>query len=383
MLKDATAIVGIGQTRFAKELPGSEVALACQAIRAALADAGIAPSEVDGLSSFTLEPLVEIEVARNLGLGEITFFDQVGFGGGAGAAVVGHAALAVATGQANVAVAWRARKRGSAANRPWANVGETIEGPPVWSRPWGLLRPADEVAMIERRYMHEYGLTRDHLANVALAQRKHANRNPEALMYERELTREQYFAARLISEPLCLYDNCLESDGAVACVIVSAQRALDCPNPPVYVHAYAQAISKQLQPMTNYFGDNPLDGPARSCARALWERADLTPADVSVVQLYDAFTPLVLWSLEAYGFCQRGEAADFSTGGNLQWPDGSLPVNTSGGGLSEVYIHGFNLVTEGVRQVRGTSTNQVADAGACLVASAEGVPTSALLLRSA
>ena len=186
----------------------------------------------------------------------------------------------------------------------------------------------------------------------------------------------------MISEPLCLFDNCLESDGAVACVIVSAEHAVDCPEPPVYVHAFSQAISTELQPMTNFFCPDPLDGSAHTCAQTLWEHSDLTPRDVNVVQLYDAFTPLVLWSLEAYGFCAHGEAGDFSSRGNLEWPDGALPVNTSGGGLSEVYIHGFNLITEGVRQIRGTSTNQVDGAGVCLVASAEGVPTSALLLRS-
>jgi len=161
---------------------------------------------------------------------------------------------------------------------------------------------------------------------------------------------------------------------------VSAEQARDCRQAPVYVHAYAQAISPQLQPMTNFFCPDPLRGPAWNCARDLWAGADFGPGDVDVVQLYDAFTPLVLWSLEAYGFCGRGEAGDFSSASNLEWPGGSLPVNTSGGGLSEVYIHGFNLVTEGVRQIRGTSTNQVEDAQRCLVASAEGVPTSALLL---
>jgi len=379
VLKNRVAVVGIGETRFAKELPDTEIDMACSAIRSALDDAGISPAEVDGLSSYTLEPLMEIEVARNLGFREVRFFSQVGFGGGAGAAVVGHAALAVASGQARVAVAWRSRKRGSSANRPWANVGETIGGPPAWTRPWGLLRPVDEVAMMTRRYMHQYGATRDHLANVALAARRHANSNPRALMRDRTLTRDEYFAARWISEPLCLFDNCLESDGAVACVIVSRERGADCPHPPVLVHAFAQAISPQLQPMTNFFCDDPLLGPAWTCSRALWSEADFGPEDVDVAQLYDAFSPMVLWSLEAYGFCPRGEGGEYSSGGNLEFPDGTLPVNTSGGGLSEVYLHGFNLVAEGVRQIRGTAANQVRGAQTCIVASAEGVPTSALL----
>src|ERR1700730_280568 len=166
LIKDRTAIAGVGTTMFAKSWPGSELALACQAIKAALDDAGLAPSDVDGLSSYTLEPFVEVEVARNLGMGDVTWFSQVGYGGGAGCAVVGNAAMAVATGQCEVAVAWRSRKRGAAASRPWANVAERVAGTGQWSRPWGLLRPVDEIAMLARRYFHDYGGTRSQLANV-------------------------------------------------------------------------------------------------------------------------------------------------------------------------------------------------------------------------
>jgi acetyl-CoA acetyltransferase len=235
--------------------------------------------------------------------------------------------------------------------------------------------------MTARRYMHEYGATRDHLANVALAARRHANRNPRAVMHDRVLTREDYFAARWISEPLCLFDNCLETDGALAVVLTSAARARHCRQPPVYVHAFAQGFERQHQVMSDYHTADPLQGPSWACARRLWAQADVRPADVDVAQIYDAFTPMVVLSLEAYGFCGRGEGAAFTEGGALEWPDGRLPVNTSGGGLSEAYVHGFNLVVEGVRQMRGTSTSQVADASTCLVTGGEGVPTSAVLLR--
>ena len=381
LIKDRTAIVGIGQTEFAKTLPHSELWMACAAIKAALEEAGIEPSEVDGLSSYTMEPNIEVEVARNVGFGDVTWFSQVGFGGGAGCAVVGNAAMAVASGQCQVAVAWRARKRGDAANRPWAQVGERVSGPGQWSRPWGLLRPVDEIAMLARRYMHEYGMTREQLANVALAFRKHANRNPAAIMYEKPLTLEQYLSARWISEPLCLFDNCLESDGAVALVIVAAERARDLGLPPVLIHGFSQGLNAQHQTMTNYFRADPLEGPAWACSQLLWRNADVTPEDIDVAQLYDAFSPLVPLSLEGYGFCKRGEGADFMAGGGIEWPNGRLPVNTSGGGMSEAYVHGINLISEGVRQIRGTSTCQVEDAQTCLVTSGEGVPTSALLLR--
>jgi acetyl-CoA acetyltransferase len=381
-IKDRVAIVGIGQTAFGKGLADSELSLACQAIAAALDDCGIAPGEVDGLASFTMEPFREQEVARNVGLGDISFFSQIGYGGGAGCATILHAAMAVATGQCSVAVAWRARKRADKASRVWAQTPRVLSDEWQWSRPWGLLRPVDEVGMLMRRYMHEFGATRDHLANVALAFRKHANRNPAATMYERPLTREEYFASRWISEPLCLFDNCLETDGALATVLVSAERAHDLPQRPVYVHAGAQGLPPQHQSMVNYYNDDPLSGASAAAAAALWRNADFGPADVKTAQIYDAFSPLIPFTLEGYGFCGRGEGAAFTDDGALEWPDGRLPTNTSGGSLSEAYVHGFNLVLEGVRQLRGTSTSQVADADTCLVTSAEDVPTSALLLRN-
>jgi acetyl-CoA acetyltransferase len=380
--RDRAAIVGIGQTAFAKHLEPSEKVLALEAISAALDDAGIAPGEVDGLSSYTLETTEEIEVARNLGLGDITYFGQVAYGGGAGCGVVGQAAMAVATGQCQVAVAWRSRKRGSATSRPWAGVSSRVGGNNQWTRPFGLLRPVDEIAMLTRRYLHEWGATRHHLANVALAFRAHANRNPAAMMRDKPLTRDQYLDARWVSEPLCLFDNCLESDGAAAVVITSAERARDLPQVPAHVHAWAQSIPRQHQTMTNFFCDDPLEGPAWTCAAKLWSMSQIGPDQVDVAQLYDAFSPLILLSLEGYGFCARGEAGGFTDDGGLE-VGGRLPTNTSGGGMSEAYLHGFNLITEAVRQVRGTSSNQVDGANWSLVTSGEGVPTGALLLRGA
>lgn len=380
-IRDRTAIVGIGQTTFGKGIEDSELSLACQAISLAIDDAGLRPRDVDGLAMFSMENGREVEVARGVGLGDITYFGEIGYGGGAGCAAVGHAAMAVVTGQCQVAVAWRARKRSAKGSRPWAQVSQRLSGATQWSRPFGLLRPVDEIAMLARRYMHEFGATRDHLANVALAFRKHANRNPNATMYEKTLSREQYMNARWIAEPLCLYDNCLETDGALAVVLVGAERARDMKQKPVYLHAFAQSIPRQLQVMTNYFNDDPLLGPSYACARLLWQQSELAPKDIRVAQLYDAFSPLIPLSLEGYGFCGRGEGGDYTNDGALEWPDGRLPTNTAGGGMSEAYVHGFNLILEGVRQMRGTSVCQVDDAEACLVTSGEGVPTSALILR--
>jgi acetyl-CoA acetyltransferase len=381
-VQNAAAIVGIGQTEFAKQIDRPEPQLAAEAVVLALNDAGIAPSEVDGLCSYTIETTDEVTMAKTVGLGDITFFSQVGYGGGAGCATIGHAAMAVATGQADVVVAWRSRKRGARGSRPWAAAPTRLPIQAQWTRPFGLLRPVDEVSMLTRRYMHEYGADRSHLAEVATAIRAHANRNPLALMFDKPMSHDDYMAARWISEPLCLFDNCLETDGALAAVIVSADRAKDCAQPPALIHSFAQGLHRQHESMVNYFCDDPLTGPAWACAQKLWSQSAMGPTDIDVAQIYDAFTPLVLLSLEGYGFCGRGEAADFVAEGNLRWGSGSLPTNTSGGGLSEAYVHGFNLINEGVRQIRGTSTAQVEGARTCLVTSGEGVPTSALILAA-
>ncbi|MEZ5206361.1 MAG: hypothetical protein R2690_05135 [Acidimicrobiales bacterium] len=377
-MRDATAIVGIGNTEYAKALDRPEKVLALEAILAALDDAGIDPADVDGLASYTMEGTEEIEIARNLGCRAVTWFGQVGYGrrrlrrrrqrgdGGGQRAVRRRRGVAVAQARA-------------AASRPWAGVRDRVGGNQQWSRPWGLLRPVDEIAMLTRRYLHEYGGSREHLCNVAMAVRGHANRNPAATMHAKPMTRDDYFAARWISEPLCLFDNCLETDGAGAVVIVRADRARDCRTRPAYVHSWAQSIPLDHQTMTNFFTDDPLRGPAWDCAAKLWAGADVGPDDVDVAQLYDAFSPLVLLSLEGYGFCGRGEAPGFTEDGGIAL-GGRLPVNTSGGGMSEAYVHGFNLIIEAVRQVRGTSTAQVPDAEVSLVTSGEGVPTSALLL---
>ncbi|WP_430382717.1 lipid-transfer protein [Streptomyces sp. P10-4] len=379
-LRDAVAIVGIGQTAFARQLAEDEKTLACRAVLAALDDAGIAPGEVDALASYTMEETDEVELAKAVGFGDLTFFSKVGYGGGGSCATVAHLAAAIAAGQATVGVAWRSRKRGSGP-RPWTDTSARLPTPAQWTRPFGLLRPVDEIAMLARRYMHEYGVTRDHLFNVALACRNRANQNPAAVMYDRPLTREMYMTSRWISEPLCLYDNCLETDGALACVVVGRERARDCAEKPVYVHAAAQGLPAQHHGMVNYWNDDPLTGPAWTAARHLWKHADFTPQEVDVAQIYDAFTALIPLSLEGYGFCGRGEGGAFTEQGGLEI-GGRLPLNTGGGGLSEAYVHGFNLVNEGVKQLRGTSTAQVPGAETCLVTAGEGVPTSALLLRS-
>jgi acetyl-CoA acetyltransferase len=375
------AIVGIGQTEFAKNIGRPERRIALEAIRAALDDAGIAPEEVDGLVRFDLESSTEVEIARSIGIPNLRFFGEVGYGGGGGCATVGHAAMAIAAGRASVVVCWRARNRGSG-GRPWAGTGMRVGGDAQWSAPFGLVRPVDQIAMLARRHKHEYGTTSAQLGAVAVACRKHAARNPAALM-RAPITLEDHQRSRFVSEPLRLLDCCLETDGALAVVVVSAERARASRARPAWVLAAAQGTGPEHVVMTSYHGPRFLETPSTPTARDLFAAAGVAPGDVDCAQIYDAFTPLVLLSLEEYGFCKAGEGGPFAEDARLEWPDGALPVNTSGGGLSEAYVHGMNLVCEGVRQIRGTSTAQVPDCELCLVTSGAGVPTSALLLARA
>ena len=377
----ATAIIGIGQTEFAKDIGRPERTIALEAIRAALDDAGVAPTEVDGLVRFNMETTSEVEIARNLGIPNLRFFAEVGYGGGAGCAVVGLAAMAIVTGRAQVVVCWRARNRGSG-GRPWAGTGMRVGGDYQWSAPFGLVRPVDQIAMLARRHMHEYGTTSEHLGSVAVAFRGHAARNPRALL-RTPITLEDHQASRMVAEPLRKLDCCLETDGAVAVVVTSVERARDARGRPALILAASQGTGPEHVVMTAYHAARPLETPSTWAARDLFAAAGVSPSDVDVAQFYDAFTPLVLMSLEEYGFCKRGEAGPFSQAGRLAWPEGELPCNTSGGGLSEAYVHGMNLVAEGVRQIRGGSTSQVTEAELSLVTSGAGVPTSALLLARA
>ncbi|WP_378951328.1 lipid-transfer protein [Mesorhizobium sp. ANAO-SY3R2] len=380
-LKDRTAITGIGQTSFGKGMAESEERLACIAIKAALDDAGISPSEVDGLCSLNMENVWQHDIARDLGMKEVTYYAQMPAGGHGGCGTVGHAAMAIATGQANVVVGWRSRKRSGRASRIWAQTDQPVHGRDTWLRPWGVIRPVDDVGVLATRYMHEFGATRDHFANVALAFRGHANRNPDAVMHAKPMTREDYFSARWVSEPLCLYDCCLETDGAIAFVVTSAARARDCRTRPVYIHAAAQGFDGGSTMLANYFTRDPMRSQAAACAKSLWRQSDFRPSDVKVAQFYDAFTPEVLFTLEGYGFCGRGEGGPFTENGGIAH-GGRLPINTGGGGLSEVYLHGFNMITEGVKQMRGTSTAQVENADCCFVSSSDLGPTCAIVLRN-
>ena len=377
-LRGRAAVAGVGMTPFRRRSGQSELVLGLEAIRLAAEDAGVTLAEIDGLVSSMAQQNEVVELARALGVRDLSFFSAVDYGGGACCALVGHAAAAVATGLARCVVAWRARCRSPEA-RPWAATGARVGGEHQFSAPYGLVRPVDQVAMVTRRHMHRYGTTSAHLAAVAIACRSHATRNPAALMRS-PLTVAEHQASRVVSDPLRLLDCCLENDAGAAFVVVPAERAADLCQRPVYVRATAQGTGFLPGRMTDYVRPDPLESSAVAAARTLFRAGDCAPTDVDTIQVYDSFTPFVLFALEAYGFCRAGESGPFAAEGHIQWPDGRLPANTSGGGLSEGYIQGMNLVAEAVRQLSGTSTCQVPEAALALVAGATTVPTSALLL---
>ncbi|MGW3243188.1 lipid-transfer protein [Streptomyces sp. NPDC001070] len=382
------AIAGIGATEFSKDSGRSELKLAVEAVRAAIEDAGLTPGDVDGMVTFTMDTSPEITVAQAAGIGELGFFSRVHYGGGAACATVLQAAMAVATGIADVVVCYRAfnersgRRFGSGVQQREPSAEGAALGVNL---PPGLLTPASWVAMSAQRYLHTYSLEPDVFGHVAVAGRRHAATNPAAYFHGRPITLADHAASRWIVEPLRLLDCCQETDGGQALVVTSAERARDLRHPPAVVTAAAQGAGRGQEQMTSYYRpDQDLCGLPETgvVARQLWRTSGLRPADVDTAVLYDHFTPFVLMQLEEFGFCGRGEAAAFAADGGLEL-GGRLPVNTHGGQLGEAYLHGMNGIAEAVRQVRGTSVNQVPGAAHVLVTAGTGVPTSGLLLGAA
>jgi acetyl-CoA acetyltransferase len=373
------AIVGIGATEFSKDSGRSELRLAVEAVRAALADAGLAPSDVDGMVTFTMDGNAQVAVARELGVGELRFFSHVGYGGGAACATVQQAVLAVAGGVADVVVCYRALNERS--GHRFGQVSRLAASAPTssgidnsWHYPMGLGTPAATVAMVARRYQHVFGATSEDFGRVSVNARRYAATNPHAWFHGRPITIGDHQASRWIVEPLRLLDCCQESDGAVALVVTGAERAADLVAAPAVVRAAAQGSGTDQYIMNSYYRDELTGLPEMGVVgRELWRQSGFGPADIRTAVLYDHFTPYVLMQLEALGFCGPGEARHFLA-------EDRLPINTHGGQLGEAYIHGMNGIAEAVRQVRGTSVNQIDGSGPVLVTAGTGVPTSGLLL---
>jgi len=385
-LSRKAAIVGIGATEFSKNSGRSELKLAVEAIQKALADAGLTVHDVDGLTTYSMETNPETMVANALGMGGLTFFSRVHYGGGAPCGVVHQAAMAVTTGAADVVVCYRAFNERSGLRFGSGELSNmrsaTAEGTRYsWVSPYGLRTPASWIALFAQRYLHRYGATSEAFGHVAVACRRHAATNPAAHFYGRPITLEDHQNSRMIADPLRLLDCCQETDGGQAIVVTTAERARDLAQKPAIIAAVAQGAGRKQEMMTSYYRDDMTGLPEMALiAEQLWRSSGLTSKDIQTAILYDHFSPFVLYQLEELGFCGRGEAKDFVKNGALEI-GGRLPINTHGGQLGEAYLHGMNGVAEAVRQVRGTAVNQVADAHTVLVTGGTGIPSSGLILE--
>jgi len=387
-LRDQAAIVGIGQTPYSKGLGRSEFDMAVEAILAACADAGIAPREIDGVVRYDMETTDEEQLLSVVGP-ELRYQASTGWGGGGSVSVLVHAAMAIAMGMADHVLVFRSRARGKNSvfgknavlgGRYWERIPERQPDLTQWHVPHGLVSAFQEMAMITRRHMIEYGTTEEQLAEVAVATRRHAMRNPNAVM-RTPMTVEDHHRSRRIAEPLRLFDCNIETDGACALIVSSRERARDLRQPPALIHAGALGAGSHHMRLSTLFGrDRDGDSAARA-GRQLWQSSGLRPSEIDAFLCYDFFTSFVIIALEDYGLCKRGEGGPFVEDQGLYFEGGRLPTNTNGGQLSEAFIHGMNNNLEAVRQIRGTSTSQVSGCEFVLLAGANTDPTGAVILR--
>lgn len=405
-IKDKAAVVGVGSTPYYKRgqsYPQSQLEMACEATLLALEDAGLTVDDLDGFAIYSnsCDPAT---VASTLGVPEVRFAASLTSGGGGSAGALGLAAAAIDGGMATVCVTLMTLQQlnmrfgGSAVDGVLAYAMMSDGGggaygggggvPPsaAFTANNGLLSPGHSFSLLTKRHMHLYGTQREHFAEVAISTRDNAVRRPETALRTEPLTLDEYFNARMISDPMCLFDYTMESDGAVAVITVAADRAKDLRQPPVYIMGSAhggtgrwgQAIFRYFQAPEDEFASSG----HRPVAKRLYEMAGVGPEDVDVALLYDHFSPLVIMQLEDYGFCPIGEGGPFVADGNIRWPSGSIPVNTHGGNLSEAYIIGMTHVREAVEQMRGTAVNQVEGAEIALVTGGPAsLPVSGSLLR--
>jgi len=373
----SAAVAGVAATAFSSESQTSELALAIEAIRGALADAGREPADVDGIVRYTYDSSSAQHLIRELGIPRLRYFSEIPFGGSATCAVVAHAAAAIESGLASCVICFRAlngrsglrlgRAERHLGRDTLVSEGEMAPGGGVLAAPFGFLAPSHAMAMWAHRYQHLHGLTdeqlRAALGAVAVTQRAYAQRNPRAVTRGRTLSYDEYREGRVICTPLRVFDLCRETDGGVALIVT---RADDAPE-GVRILAARQHIEPWQEQVPVYSEEiSCLTSPG--AVAELLDAASCTAADVDVLGVYDGTTVNVMLALEDFGFCGRGEAPDLLAAGE-HGPGGRIPTNTSGGLLSEGHVHGLNLVMEAVQQLRGRSPNQVDGARTALVTS--------------
>jgi acetyl-CoA acetyltransferase len=391
-MTNGAAIVGVGGTPFysrGASLPRTVTEMAAAAILDAARDAGIGVRDIDGFAYYSSPGMTSgLDAGRlveTLGIPEVRFDASVNGGGGGAPGSVGLARMAVLNRDAKYVVIvyalQQSTKRIGAAFSSYFPV--TTDN--SFYRPTGIASPGQCAALMTRRHMHRYGTSREAFAEVAISTRLNATTMPSALMRE-PLTRDQYFAARMIAEPLCLFDYCLETDGAVAVIVAGNDRAADLAQRPVHIMKCVQGFTREWGRVF-WSGNSPDEVFASSgmqpIAKRLFDHSGITPADVDVALLYDHFTPFVVMQLEDFGFCPIGEGGPFVQQGSIRVNGGVIPVNPHGGHLSEAYMIGLTHIVEAVRQIRGTAVNQIRDAEVALVSGGPGPPPlSAMLLRA-
>ena len=385
MSNPTAAIAGIGATPYyfrGESAPQTKYELIGKAILAAVADAGLGVSDVDGLAFYAggFEPGLLTEM---LGIPSLNFAATVSGQGGGSAGILDLAAMAIGSGRAKAVVCVGAAQQ-SHVRYGVAFTGMALTPDSVFARAAGLAGPGQAFALAARRHMHLYGTRRDAFAEVVIASRL-AAATRETAFRRKPLSIDEYMAAPMLADPLCRLDFCLETDGAVAFVITSAERARDLPHRPVYIAASAHGGTREWgRAFFSMMMPEPVFTSAggEAIAQRLYEQAGIGPHDIDVALIYDHFSPLVIMQLEDYGFCARGEGGPFVESGAIRL-DGSIPVNPHGGHLSEAYVIGMTHIREAVEQLRGSAVNQIADARFALVTGGPApVPMSGAILRN-
>lgn len=361
-LRGTSAVVGVADLHYKRgAAPGSDLRMTLEAILVACADAGIDPREVDGFTSFAGGDLSGPVLGAQLGIHELRHSSMVwGGGGGAAAAAILNAATAIATGQAEVVVAFR-----SMAQEQTGRLGYAKYHFDNHYLAAGVGAPAHVCALRTQRLLEHDGVPTSAMRDLVLAAYHHAQQDPQAMGYGRPLEAAGYDASRMIVEPFHLYDCSRENDGAVAVVLVSAERAKSLGVRPAYVlggaqgapGAYSEITENDQQYTTAGFGSGP---GHRGVAQRMWDVARLGPEDIDVVQVYENFSGPAVASLIDHGFVPAGAAAgDVLRFDNIIAQGGKLPINTSGGNIAGSFVNGFGLAVEAVRQLRGESANNV------------------------
>jgi acetyl-CoA acetyltransferase len=352
-LRAKCAIAGLGQTRMGRNYDhASPVGFAAEAIQLAVDDAGLKITDIDGLLvnpgvTWMDSVMASFSLQQAMGLKDLRLSATMNIGGATAAAMIMHAAQSIDAGMANVVACVFADAPLKAPTPGKAKTGSAAAygfGRGL-NAAYGQFGVNAMYAFVARRHMHLYGTTNEHLGAVAVAQRQWANMNPDAQFYDTPMSMANYNTSRWIVEPFHLYDCCLVSNGGLAVIVTSAERAKDLKRPPVYILGMGQG----------HPGGDPMDtleSGAPIAKETAFKMAEIELGDIDLAELYDCYTFTVLVTLEDYGFCKKGEGGPFLADGRTG-PNGSLPVNTGGGQLSSFYMWGMTPVSEGIMQVRG------------------------------